>query len=99
IDRGNEGFEWIDLGHVRASVFAFLRKAQLPSNHLLVALNFSDQPVHDYYLEPFDGLQYKVVFNSDSAYYGGRNLGSHWGEQESQRIALPPFSAMLMKPV
>ena len=99
IDQKQEGFEWIELGEKTASFFAFSRKAESSSNHMLCVFNFADQFVQDYYLSPFAGLRYEVVFNSDSVYYGGENRGNHYGDGDEQRISLPPFSAMLLKPL
>lgn len=98
IDREQEGFEWIELGEETPAFFAFLRKADPPSNHMLCVLNFSDRFIRQHYLSPFAGLQYEVVFNSDSAYYGGENRGKHRGQGQGQNISMPPFSALLLKP-
>jgi len=98
IDREGEGFEWIELGHDTPCFFAFLRKARDPSNHLLCILNFADYSIDNYHLGPFDGVQYQLIFNSDSEYYGGRNRGSHYGEMGKQHVSLPPFSGLLLTP-
>lgn len=98
IDRESEGFEWIELGHETPGFFAFLRKAQNPTDHILSVLNFSDYSIGDYHLGPFDGVQYQIIFNSDSEYYGGQNRGSHYGKMGKQHITVPPFSGLLLKP-
>jgi 1,4-alpha-glucan branching enzyme len=98
IEREGDGFEWIELGRRMPSLFAFLRKAEDPSDHLLFVLNFSNHQINDYHLGPFEGVQYKIVFNSDSKYYGGANQGGHFGEGAGQHIWMNPFSAMILKP-
>ncbi len=98
MDKEEEGFEWIELGKRTPSLFAFLRKAEDPANHLLVVLNFSDKQVNDYHLGPFDGVQYRIVFNSDSEHYDGANEGGHFGKMEEQHIWMNPYSALILKP-
>lgn len=98
LEREGDGFEWIELGHRTPSLFAFLRKAQDPSDHLLFVLNFSGQEIGEYHLGPFEGVQYEIVFNSDSEYYGGSNFGGHYGLMGNQNIWMSPFSALILKP-
>ena len=98
MDRDSDGFEWIELGRRTDSLFVFLRKAQDPSDHLLFVLNFSDQKIDDYHLGPFEGVQYHLIFNSDSEYYGGSNNGGHFGQGNEQHVWLDPYSALILKP-
>lgn len=98
MDKEEEGFEWIELGQRTKSVFAYLRKAEDPSNHLLIVLNFSNRQVDDYHLGPFEGVQYRILLNSDSKHYGGANHGGHFGKMENQHIWMQPYSAMILKP-
>jgi len=86
------------LGKQTSSLFAYLRKAEDPSNHVLVVLNFSDQKIGDYHLGPFDGQQYQIIFNSDSEHYGGDNGGGHFGEGSEQYIWMNKYSALMLKP-
>ncbi len=98
IEREGDGFEWIELGHRTPSLFAFLRKAEDPSDHLLFVLNFSGEKIDNYHLGPFDGVQYRIVFNSDSEYYGGSNNGGHYGQMGGQHVWMEPFSGLVLKP-
>lgn len=98
-DREEEGFEWIELGKRTPSLFAFLRKAKDPSDHLLFVLNFSDQKVDDYTLGPFETVRYQIVFNSDSEHYGGINRGEIYKNKHRQNIWMSPFSALILKPI
>ncbi|MGM0546226.1 MAG: 1,4-alpha-glucan branching protein GlgB [Bacteroidota bacterium] len=97
-DREAEGFEWIALGDNPPSVFAFLRKASSPENHLLFVLNFSDVPISDYRVGPFKGEQYRIILNSESEYYGGTNKGGHHGLGGDQHLWMEPYSALVLKP-
>jgi len=98
LEREGDGFEWIELGKRTPSLFAFLRKAQNPSDHLLFVLNFSDREINEYHLGPFSGVQYQIIFNSDSEYYGGSNFGGHYGWMGNQHIWMNPYSALILKP-
>jgi len=97
-DREADGFEWIELGDRTPSVFVFLRKAEDPANHLLFVLNFSSQELLNYKVGPFEGVQYRTIFNSDSKFYGGQNGGGHHGEMGQQHVWLNPFSGIILKP-
>jgi 1,4-alpha-glucan branching enzyme len=98
MDKDPNGFEWITLGKEQPSVFSFLRKAKDPANHLLFILNFSDRQVSDYSVGPFKGEQYRIVFNSESEYYGGVDNGGHYGVGEEQHVWMEPYSALVLKP-
>lgn len=98
LDRESDGFEWIEAGHRTAGLFAFLRKSENPANHLLFILNFSDQKIDNHYLDCFNGANYRLIFNSDSGYYGGKNRGGHHGEGEEQHVWMEPFSGLILKP-
>ena len=99
IDRAAHGFEWIELGDTVPALFAFLRKAENSSDHLLFVLNFSKKSIEDLSVGPFEGLQYHLIFNSDSAYYEGGNTGGHYGQGESQYLNIPPYSGFILQPV
>lgn len=97
-DQESDGFEWIEVGQRTPSFFAFLRKAQDPSDHLLCVFNFSGQKIEEYHLGPFEGVQYRLIFNSDSKYYGGSNYGGHGQHDGKQHIWIAPYSALILKP-
>lgn len=97
-DREPEGFEWVELGGQRESLFAFLRKAQDSSDHLLFILNFGNKKLDNYHPGPFDGVEYQIIFNSDSKYYGGANRGGHHGVGVEQHVWMAPYSAIILKP-
>ncbi len=98
LDRDPEGFEWVELGQQIPAFFAFKRRAVGSSDHLLCVLNFSAQQVDNCHLDPFDHTQYRLVFNSDSHYYGGKNEGGHSGTGVNQHIWVPSYTAFLLKP-
>jgi 1,4-alpha-glucan branching enzyme len=73
-----------------------------------VCCNFTPVPRHDYRLGvPRSGV-YDEIFNGDSAWYGGGNLGNagllqsepvpHHGRSHSVTLTLPPLAAVVLKP-
>ena len=102
-----EGFSWIDCHDAEQSVISYLRHAQDGSFRLIV-LNFTPVTRMKYRIgTPVSG-SYQEVFNSDSAYYGGSNIGNAgWitttGEPcldfaDSLMITLPPLAGIILRP-
>jgi len=101
------GFEWVDFHDVDNSIIAFLRRAEDPNNFLLFCCNFTPAPRHGYrFGVPADGF-YEEIFNSDSEYYGGSNLGNAPGVQaagmpchgrdNSIEVTLPPLAVVVFR--
>jgi 1,4-alpha-glucan branching enzyme len=101
-----QGFEWIDCHDAQQSVLSFLRKGD-DGEMLLVVLNMTPVPRHNYRLGvPHEG-RYREVFNSDLECYGGSNMGNGselipaedrpWmNRQYSLALNLPPLSAIVI---
>jgi len=101
-DFDHQGFEWVDCHDSAQSTLSYLRKDE--EDFLLVALNFTPVPRHDYRLGVPESGGYQEIFNSDSSYYGGSNVGNGWIEAEevpwmgrpySISITLPPLSGIV----
>jgi 1,4-alpha-glucan branching enzyme len=108
LDFDGAGFEWIDCHNWQDSVLAFVRRAADPDDFLIVCCNFTPVPRTGYRLGvPRDGL-YDEIFNGDSAFYGGSNLGNggaiaaepvpHHGRSHSLSLTLPPLAVIVLKP-
>ncbi len=99
-----EGFSWIDCFDADQSVISYLR--QTNDNQLvIVVLNFTPVPRTGYRIGvPVEGI-YREIFNSDSTYYGGSNMGNAgcitttdrpWmGLPDSIVITLPPLAGII----
>jgi 1,4-alpha-glucan branching enzyme len=108
LDFDGGGFEWIDCHNWQDSVLAFVRRGSAPGDFLVVCCNFTPVPRHGYRLGMPAGGDYDEVFNSDSAYYGGGNVGNlsplkaaaipHHGRDHSVTLTLPPLAAVVLKP-
>jgi 1,4-alpha-glucan branching enzyme len=108
VDFGWEGFQWIDFHDVDSSIVSFLRRAKQPDDFIMVAANFTPVPREGYRLGvPVPGF-YRELLNSDSARFGGANLGNGggllseqtpWqGQPHSIRVTLPPLGILFFKP-
>lgn len=107
VDFSAEGFEWVDCLNREDSTLSFIRYAEDKSNWLLVCCNFTPV-VRDYRVGVPANAFYREIFNSDSAYYGGSNVGNFPGVQaetipqhgrpQSINLRLPPLATMVFRP-
>ncbi|WP_374563522.1 1,4-alpha-glucan branching protein GlgB [Nitrosomonas sp.] len=99
-----DGFQWIDCQDVEQSVISYLRRAK-DGSFAVVVLNFTPVPRTGYRIGVPASGAYQEIFNSDSAYYGGSNLGNlgkiasvpmPWmGFPDSIAITLPPLAGVV----
>lgn len=103
-----KGFQWVELSDSKASVLSFMRRAE-NSAPLLWVFNFTPVPRHNYRLWCAEGERLHVwseILNTDSAYYGGSNVGNrgtlhlHPGEHGGHffELSLPPLAALVLAP-
>jgi 1,4-alpha-glucan branching enzyme len=101
-DYETDGFWWVDCGDHANSVLSFIRHDSSTDRYVLVLLNLTPNPLREYRVGlPVAGL-WREVLNSDSALYGGSNLGNAGGvhaedfsvhnQRYSARFTLPPLS-------
>ena len=100
-----QGFEWIDCENHNQSILAYLRKSENES--LIIVFNFTPVIRKDYRIGvPLSG-QYEEIFNSDSRYYEGTNLGNsnpiytddmpRMSRPYSISLTLPPLAGIIIK--
>jgi 1,4-alpha-glucan branching enzyme len=102
----SEGFEWIDCHDSTQSVLSYLRRDG--SDYHLVVLNFTPVVRRFYRIGVPDAGTYREVFNSDSHFYGGGDVGNGlpvesedtpWmGRPHSISLTIPPLAALILKP-
>ncbi|MCX2522952.1 1,4-alpha-glucan branching protein GlgB [Larsenimonas rhizosphaerae] len=101
------GFSWVVKDDYENSVFAFLRYAEQGKAPLLVVCNMTPVVRHEYHIGVPVMSAWREVFNSDSRFYGGSNMGngsavhahpepSH-GQPASLRLTLPPMSTLYLR--
>ncbi len=108
LDFHGNGFEWIDCHDWEESTLSYIRKARRADDFLVVCCNFTPVPRPDFRIGVPRGGWYQEIFNSDSTYYGGSNVGngpgamaetlSSHGRPYSLKITLPPLAVCVFKP-
>ncbi|HMM47277.1 MAG TPA: 1,4-alpha-glucan branching protein GlgB [Thiobacillaceae bacterium] len=102
------GFSWIDCHDADQSVLSFVRQGREPAAQLIALFNFTPVPRRAYRIGVPAGGAWCEVMNTDSAYYGGSNVGNGrplvaqplpWmGYAQSIELMLPPLGAIFLKP-
>jgi 1,4-alpha-glucan branching enzyme len=87
------------------SIFAWLRKGRQTHERCLVVVNFTPEVYPDYHIKvPFSGT-WREVLNTDSALYGGGNVGNggavntlDGGTIPEVSLVVPPLTAIFLVP-
>jgi 1,4-alpha-glucan branching enzyme len=107
VDFHSTGFEWVDFHDWEASVIAFLRRAEDPSDFILFCCNFTPVPRQGYeFGVPEEGF-YEEILNTDSELFGGSNMGNggcvssrpvpKHNRPNSIAVTLPPLSVVAFR--
>ena len=106
-DYHHEGFQWIEPNDADQSVFTYIRYAKDPNNFFVIAANFTPVPRHHYRIGVPQKGRYTEVLNSDSAHYGGGNIGNMgnvysndiwWhGFAQSISLTIPPLAIVILR--
>ena len=102
------GFEWIDHNDAERSVIAFIRRGAVAGSMLVVVCNFTPSVQHGYRLGVPEPGVYRERINTDSAHYGGSNVGAPFGEITAQlacahgrpysiELTLPPLATVFFE--
>jgi 1,4-alpha-glucan branching enzyme len=107
LDFSPAGFQWIDCHDSDQSVISWLRRSR-DGRHAVIVLNFTPVPRRDYRLGVPLAQDYLERMNTDSAHYGGSDLGNGgrvtaepkaWmGFPASVSLTLPPLAALVLLP-
>ena len=108
VDFDYRGFEWIDCHNYQDSTLSYIRRAKDPSDYVVVCNNFTPVVRQGHRLGVPEAVWFNEIYNSDSAFYGGSNVGNcpgvHGQPQESHGrpasivITLPPLATVVFKP-
>jgi len=107
LDFAQEGFYWLDCQDAARSLLSYVRCSR-NGESVINAFNFTPVPRSRYRIGlPFN-CAYREIFNSDSHYYGGSNMGIGkeifaeaipWmGQAYSAEIVLPPLAGVILAP-
>jgi 1,4-alpha-glucan branching enzyme len=108
LDHAAEGFAWIDCHDAEQSIICFERRSRNGAL-VIVILNFTPIPRIGYRIGlPLPGA-YDEIFNSDSHYYGGGDVGNGTRTEAEARawmnrpysasVTIPPLGAIILAPV
>jgi 1,4-alpha-glucan branching enzyme len=82
-----DGFEWIEHNDAQRSVLAFVRRGHDARRFIVVVCNFTPTVQHGYRIGVPEPGVYRERINTDSAHYGGSNVGAPYGEITAEPIA------------
>ncbi|MDD5029044.1 MAG: 1,4-alpha-glucan branching protein GlgB [Rhodoferax sp.] len=100
------GFAWIDHDDAEHSVLSFIRRGLDANTCLVVVCNFTPAVWADYRLGVPQAGSYRERINTDSAHYGGSNVGNPsvsasrtpWhGQTHSIVLTLPPLATVFFE--
>ena len=104
-DFSSTGFEWIDCNSAEQSILSYIRRDG--DDYVVIALNFTPVPHHNYRIGVPAGGSYQERFNSDSGYYGGSDVGNRgqveaeavpWsGRPYSITLTIPPLAGIVLQ--
>jgi 1,4-alpha-glucan branching enzyme len=111
LDTQYEGFQWVDFQDQDANMVSYLRKSHADwdekQEYILCVFNFSPVARHQYRLGIPRAGYWKELFNSDSALYGGANIGNLGGHHSDEiamhhlsfsiEVSCPPLGAVFFK--
>jgi 1,4-alpha-glucan branching enzyme len=107
IDFHYEGFDWVDFQDSASSVIAFDRLARDRRSIVTVVCNFTPVPRSGYRIGVREAGMYAELVNTDSAAYGGGNVGNGGlvasepipchGRPHSVSLTLPPLGILIIK--
>jgi len=107
-DANPDGFEWLAADDRQNSVLAYQRKGHEGQKPIVVVLNMTPNPLHNYRIAFPHAGKWVELLNSDAERYGGSNLGNGgmidvgqegWnGKPASAELTLPPLAALMFKP-
>ncbi len=107
-DSEADGFAWIDCHDFEQGILSFRRHGRNPHDAAVVVCNFTPVPRQGYRIGIPRAGAWRELFNSDSAFYGGSNLGNV-GRVDAQRVpmhdlpnsltlTIPPLAVLVLAP-
>jgi 1,4-alpha-glucan branching enzyme len=108
-DEKHQGFEWLDNGDYQHNCISYVRKSDDTEENIYVLCNFADVERSHYKIGvPYEG-EYEEIFNSQSLYYNGSNIGNTGklkttkepmhGRAFCLELTLPPLGVIYLKRV
>jgi 1,4-alpha-glucan branching enzyme len=107
LDFDPAGFEWVDCDDAEQSTLVLLRRGRDAGRAVLVALNFTPVPRHNFRIGVPWGGTWTEILNSDATLYGGSGQGNIgalcaapvvWhGRTHALNAVLPPLAVVMFR--
>jgi len=101
-----KGFEWVEINKREEAVIAFKRKGLKPENDILIVMNMTPVPRHQFPIHVQGKKVWSEIFNSDSKKFGGAGDLTNTGIQSTPQdekgdwnqllLNLPALSAIVL---
>lgn len=107
VDFDWNGFRWINASDYEKSILSYIRYGSEDDEYVIVVMNFTPVVHKKYVIGVPEKCRFKVIFNSDSEYYGGSNTGlpaaesrdGEWhGLPAHLELTVPPLAGIILKP-
>lgn len=106
-DDERRSFEWLIEDDSDNSVIVFARHAENGDASMICLCNFQACVHHRYRLGAPSSGRWREIFNSDSVFYGGSNVGNGWDvvtepipshrHAQSLSLTVPPMAALFLR--
>ena len=107
-DADHAHFRWLVGDDAAQSVFVWQRHGHDGDPPVVIAMNMTPDPRHDYCVGVPEGGNWTEIFNSDAALYGGSNTGNGGrletrdeamhGNSATLSLTIPPLGLVILKP-
>jgi 1,4-alpha-glucan branching enzyme len=104
-DFSGEGFRWIDANDSKNSILSFVRYDKKKEQPVIVVMNLTPVPRHNYRIGVPEDTKWFEIMNSDALQYGGSGTGNfggvaanpvpYHGEDQSINVLLPPLGIVM----
>ena len=101
------GFDWVSINRMPQTVWVFKRKGLKPKDDLLIAINLTPIPVHNYNITIATKTKWIELLNTDATKYGGtgnvtnelikRQIVNKKTKEYIINIHIPPLGVVVLK--
>jgi 1,4-alpha-glucan branching enzyme len=107
LDCDSSGFQWLDSQNSEQSILVYLRKGQQGTAPALIVVNLTPTSYENYCVGVPEAGFYRECINTDSAIYGGSDIGNHGGvntqdqpyagQSHQLTLSIPPLATMIFE--
>lgn len=107
LDCDSSGFQWLDSQNSEQSILIYLRQGKEGSAPALVVVNLTPTTYKNYCVGVPEPGFYRECLNTDSAQYGGSNIGNNGGVETQDKpyagqsnqlsLSIPPLATLIFE--